>query len=169
MMVRVLISKVKEIAIQNKVIAPKAEINDQALMSVIFEPGFSTSSEVTQIAGRGVGLDVVRNEVSGLGGRIDVDSRLGEGTQFFYLLACDLNRRSSVDGEIRRTQYAISVAMIEQAQKVKRDDIAKAYEAGEIVWAGNSLSLFTISAKLLNEPPSEQDACLCFCVVIAKW
>lgn len=150
------LKRVKEIAIQNKVIDADAEINDQALMAVIFEPGFSTSSEVTQIAGRGVGLDVVRSEVTGLGGRIDVDSRLGEGTQFFIYLPVTLTVAQVLMVRSGATQYAISVAMIEQAQKVKQADIAKAYEAGEIVWAGNSYPLHHI-AKLLNEVPAEQD------------
>lgn len=150
------LKRVKEIAIQNKVIDANADINDQALMAVIFEPGFSTSSEVTQIAGRGVGLDVVRNEVTGLGGRIDVDSRLGEGTQFFIYLPVTLTVAQVLMVRAGATQYAISVAMIEQAQKIKQADIAKAYEAGEIVWAGNSYPLHHI-AKLLNEVPAEQD------------
>lgn len=150
------LKRVKEIAIQNKVIDADADINDQALMAVIFEPGFSTSSEVTQIAGRGVGLDVVRSEVTGLGGRIDVDSRLGEGTQFFIYLPVTLTVAQVLMVRAGATQYAISVAMIEQAQKVKQADIAKAYEAGEIVWAGNTYPLHHI-AKLLNEVPVEQD------------
>jgi chemosensory pili system protein ChpA (sensor histidine kinase/response regulator) len=150
------LKRVKEIAIQNKVIAPDAEINDQALMAVIFEPGFSTTSEVTQIAGRGVGLDVVRSEVTGLGGRIDIDSRLGEGTQFYIYLPVTLTVAQVLMVRSGATQYAISVAMIEQAQKVKQTDIAKAHEAGEIVWAGNAYPLHHIS-KLLNESPSEQE------------
>lgn len=150
------LKRVKEIAIQNKVIDANADINDQALMAVIFEPGFSTSSEVTQIAGRGVGLDVVRSEVTGLGGRIDVDSRLGEGTQFFIYLPVTLTVAQVLMVRAGATQYAISVAMIEQAQKIKQTDIAKAYEAGEIVWAGNTYPLHHI-AKLLNEVPAEQE------------
>lgn len=150
------LKRVKEIAIQNKVIDADTDINDQALMAVIFEPGFSTSSEVTQIAGRGVGLDVVRSEVTGLGGRIDVDSRLGEGTQFFIYLPVTLTVAQVLMVRAGATQYAISVAMIEQAQKVKQADIAKAYEAGEIVWAGNTYPLHHI-AKLLNEVPAEQE------------
>jgi chemosensory pili system protein ChpA (sensor histidine kinase/response regulator) len=149
------LKRVKEIAIQNNVIAPDAEINDQALMAVIFEPGFSTTSEVTQIAGRGVGLDVVRSEVTGLGGRIDIDSRLGEGTQFYIYLPVTLTVAQVLMVRSGATQYAISVAMIEQAQKVKQTDITKAYEAGEIIWAGNAYPLHHIS-KLLNESPSDQ-------------
>lgn len=149
------LKKVREIAVKNKLIDAKAQINDQALMAVIFEPGFSTSAEVTQIAGRGVGLDVVRSEVTGLGGRIDIDSRMGEGTQFFIYLPVTLTVAQVLMVRSGNKQYAISVAMIEQAQKIKQTDIAKAHEAGEIVWAGNQYPLHHI-AKLLNEPESDE-------------
>lgn len=149
------LKKVREIAVKNKLIDAKAQINDQALMAVIFEPGFSTSTEVTQIAGRGVGLDVVRSEVTGLGGRIDIDSRMSEGTQFFIYLPVTLTVAQVLMVRSGNMQYAISVAMIEQAQKIKQTDIAKANEAGEIVWAGNQYPLHHI-AKLLNEPESDE-------------
>lgn len=149
------LKKVREIAVKNKLIEAKAQVNDQALMAVIFEPGFSTSTEVTQIAGRGVGLDVVRSEVTGLGGRIDIDSRMGEGTQFFIYLPVTLTVAQVLMVSSGNMQYAISVAMIEQAQKVKQADITKAYEAGEIVWAGNHYPLHHI-AKLLNEPATDE-------------
>lgn len=149
------LKKVREIAVKNKLIGAKAQINDQALMAVIFEPGFSTSSEVTQIAGRGVGLDVVRSEVTGLGGRIDIDSRLGEGTQFFIYLPVTLTVAQVLMVRAGNTQYAISVAMIEQAQKIKQAELVKANETGEIVWAGNTYPFHHI-AKLLNEPESDE-------------
>jgi len=148
------LKKVREIAVKNKLIDAKAQINDQALMAVIFEPGFSTSAEVTQIAGRGVGLDVVRSEVTGLGGRIDIDSRLGEGTQFFIYLPVTLTVAQVLMVRAGNTQYAISVAMIEQAQKIKQAELAKANETGEIVWAGNTYPFHHI-AKLLNESGSD--------------
>jgi len=144
------LKKVKEIAIKNKIINANTEINDQGLMAVIFEPGFSTSTEVSQISGRGVGLDVVRNEVTGLGGRIDVDSKANQGTSFSIYLPVTLTVAQVLMVRSGHTEYAISVAMIEQAQKIKHADLVKAYEAGEIVWAGNHYPIHHIS-KLLNE------------------
>ncbi len=150
------LAKVKEIAIKNKIINADAEVSDQALMAVIFEPGFSTSTEVTQIAGRGVGLDVVRNEVTELGGRIDVESKVSEGTRFLIYLPITLTVAQVLMIRSGNTEYAISVAMIEQAQKIKQAELANAYSAGEVVWAGNHYPLHHI-AKLLNEPIAEND------------
>jgi len=151
------LEKVKDVAIKKQLINPEAEISDQQLISVIFEPGFSTSTEVTQIAGRGVGLDVVRNEVSGLGGRIDVDSQSNQGTRFSIYLPVTLSVAQVLMVQHANSPFAISVAMIEQAQKIKRDDLIKAYEAGEIVWSGQHYPLHHL-AKLLNQPVPEQAA-----------
>jgi chemosensory pili system protein ChpA (sensor histidine kinase/response regulator) len=150
------LKKVKEIAIKNNIINTNAEINDQGLMSVIFEPGFSTSTEVSQISGRGVGLDVVRNEVTALGGRIDVDSKANQGTSFTIYLPVTLTVAQVLLVRSGQTQYAISVAMIEQAQKVKHADLLKAYDVGGIDWAGNHYPLHHIS-KLLNEKPDQHE------------
>lgn len=57
-------------------------VNDDQLAQLIFIPGMSTAGEVTQVAGRGIGMDVVRSEITALGGRIEVSSRPGLGTQF---------------------------------------------------------------------------------------
>jgi chemosensory pili system protein ChpA (sensor histidine kinase/response regulator) len=150
------LQKVKEVAIKNNIISANTKVSDQNLMAVIFEPGFSTSTEVSQISGRGVGLDVVRNEVTGLGGRIDVESKAKQGTQFSIHLPVTLTVAQVLVVRSGHTHYAISVAMIEQAQKVKHADMLKAYAEGEIEWAGNRYPLHHI-AKLLNERPEQHE------------
>lgn len=144
------LKKVKEVAVKQQLIGADEDISDQSLMAIIFEPGFSTSSEVTQIAGRGVGLDVVRSEVTGLGGRIDVDSQLGEGTRFSIYLPVTLTVAQVLMVRCGHSQYAISVSMIEQAQKVKPEVLAQAYADGAITWAGHQYPIHTM-AKLLNQ------------------
>lgn len=150
------LKKVKEVAIKQELITAEEELSDQHLMAIIFEPGFSTSAEVTQIAGRGVGLDVVRSEVTGLGGRIDVDSQLGEGTRFSIYLPVTLTVAQVLMVRSGHSQYAISVSMIEQAQKVKQDVLAQAYADGAITWAGQQYPLHTM-AKLLNQAALPHD------------
>src|SRR5690606_39218915 len=66
------LDRVREKAIQNGLIQPDQETSEQSLMAIIFEPGFSTAVDVTQISGRGVGLDAVRGDITALGGRIEV-------------------------------------------------------------------------------------------------
>lgn len=125
---------VKEKAIESGVLAADADITEDTLLSVIFEPGFTTSSQVTQISGRGVGLDVVRNDISGLGGRIDMSSEVGKGAVFNIYLPITQSVAQVLMVRAGHERYALPVAMIEQAQKIKRQDLMDAYDAGKVEW-----------------------------------
>jgi chemosensory pili system protein ChpA (sensor histidine kinase/response regulator) len=75
------IGRIRHKALDSGLISADEEISDEQLMQLIFTAGLSTAGEVTEIAGRGVGLDVVRSEVSALGGRVDVSSETGKGVR----------------------------------------------------------------------------------------
>ncbi|MFI7587468.1 chemotaxis protein CheA [Spongisporangium articulatum] len=75
-------ARVHEIAVQRGVIAPGTVLTEQETFALIFEPGFSTAQQVSDLSGRGVGMDVVKRNVTALRGTIDVSSRAGEGTTF---------------------------------------------------------------------------------------
>ena len=143
------LQKVKEKAIKNNLLAKNAEVSEQVLMSIIFETGFSTADKVSQIAGRGVGLDVVRNDVSGLGGRVDLNSEFGKGSSFNVHFPVTLSVAQVLVVRSGDAIYALPVAMIEQAQKIKRLDLINAYKAGEIKWADKQYPLHYLS-KLLD-------------------
>jgi chemosensory pili system protein ChpA (sensor histidine kinase/response regulator) len=143
------LNKVKEIAIKNKLLAADAEVNEQALLSVIFEPGFSTSDKISQISGRGVGLDVVRNDISSLGGRVDLTSEYGKGAVFNIYLPVTQSVAQTLLVRAGADVYALPVALIEQAQKIKYKDLIAAYHAGEVIWADNSYPIHHL-AKLLQ-------------------
>ncbi|WP_239806141.1 chemotaxis protein CheA [Croceicoccus hydrothermalis] len=77
-------------AVANGLISPEAELPDEEIDHLIFAPGFSTAEQVSNISGRGVGMDVVRQNVKELGGRITIESRPGEGTTFVLALPLTL-------------------------------------------------------------------------------
>ncbi len=143
------LQRVKEKAIKNKLIEPNTEVSEQALMSIIFESGFSTADKVTQIAGRGVGLDVVRNDISGLGGRVELSSEYGKGTVFNINLPVTLSVAQVLVVRSGTSTYALPVGIIEQAQKIKRQDLLNAYKAEEIVWADKHYPIYYL-ANLLD-------------------
>ena len=143
------LNKVKEKAIKNKLLSRDAEVTEQALLSVIFEPGFSTSEKVSQISGRGVGLDVVRNDISSLGGRVDLASEYSKGAVFNIYLPVTQSVAQALLVRAGTGIYALPVALIEQAQKIKRNDLIAAYAAGEISWSGTKYPLHHL-AKLLD-------------------
>ena len=151
------LARVKEKAIQNKLIDVNAEVSDQALMSVIFESGFSTADKVSQIAGRGVGLDVVRNDISGLGGRVELSSDYGKGTLFNVNLPVTLSVSQVLVVRSGASTYALPVGIIEQAQKIKRQQLADAYTAEEIVWSDKKYAIHYLGALLGNTEQKPED------------
>ena len=82
--------RVKQIAIEKGLIPENAELTDSEIDNLLFAPGFSTAKEVSNLSGRGVGMDVVKNAVTGLGGRINITSKPGEGSTFTIILPLTL-------------------------------------------------------------------------------
>lgn len=150
------LQRVKEKAITNKLIDPNVEVSEQALLSIIFESGFSTSEKVSQIAGRGVGLDVVRNDISALGGRVELSSEFGKGTVFNVNLPVTLSVAQVLVVRTGAAFYALPVGIIEQAQKIKRQDLMAAYESKEIVWAEKHYPIHYL-ANLLDHQEHVRD------------
>ncbi|MQQ10127.1 chemotaxis protein CheA [Epibacterium sp. SM1979] len=82
--------RVKQIAIEKGLIPENAELTDAEIDNLLFMPGFSTAKEVSNLSGRGVGMDVVKNAVTGLGGRINISSTPGQGSTFTIILPLTL-------------------------------------------------------------------------------
>ncbi len=151
------LARVKDKAIQNKLIDANAEISDQALMSVIFETGFSTADTVSQISGRGVGLDVVRNDISGLGGRVELTSEFGQGASFNIQLPVTLSVAQVLVVRSGAATYALPVGIIEQAQKIKRQELINAYQAEEVVWADKHYAIHYLGHLLGHQDQQPED------------
>lgn len=106
-------------AIEKGVVSDVNGMNDQQIFELIFEPGFSTAAEVSDISGRGVGMDVVRRNIKELGGRIDIDSKKGEGSVFKVHLPLTL---AILDGQLIRVGdevYIIPLVAIVESLQIK--------------------------------------------------
>jgi two-component system chemotaxis sensor kinase CheA len=77
-------------AVEKGILAPDAQVSDTEVNHLIFAPGFSTAAQVTDISGRGVGMDVVKKNVEALRGRIEINTKIGEGTTFVIHLPLTL-------------------------------------------------------------------------------
>lgn len=144
------LAKVKQKAIEKGLLDTSQEVTDQALMAVIFEPGFSTAESVSQIAGRGVGLDVVRSDIAALSGRIDVSNVAGQGAMFNIYLPVTLSVAQIVMARVGHKLFAIPTVMIEQVQKLKAADLTNAYQAQQVVWSNTEYPLHYL-AKLIGD------------------
>ncbi|TPV93539.1 MAG: hypothetical protein B7733_19880 [Myxococcales bacterium FL481] len=83
-------NRVMQKALSRALVAPDHELSEDKILQLIFEPGFSTAEQVTDISGRGVGMDVVRRNIEAMRGRVEVQSRLGRGTTFIIRLPLTL-------------------------------------------------------------------------------
>ena len=152
------LQRVREKAIEKSLFAVDQEISEQALLSVIFEPGFSTAAVVSQIAGRGVGLDVVRSDITALAGRIDVNNAMGQGAVFSIFLPVTLSVVQVVMIRAGHRVFALPSVMVEQVQKLKPKVLAAGYEKHSISWSEREYPLHYLS-KLIGESdhaPEEQ-------------
>jgi chemosensory pili system protein ChpA (sensor histidine kinase/response regulator) len=131
----------REKAIANGSLQADEEVSEDQLAQLIFTPGLSTATEITEIAGRGIGMDVVRSEISALGGRIDVSSKRGEGTQFLIHLPLTLAVTQVLMVRSGDAIYAIPSTMVEQVRQEKQAEMGALHRARQIEWQGNTYML----------------------------
>jgi chemosensory pili system protein ChpA (sensor histidine kinase/response regulator) len=114
------------------------EPTDAQLIECIFQPGFSTASTITAVSGRGIGMDVVRAEIAGLGGRVEVATRHHEGTTFLLYLPLTLAVSQAVMVRAGGRLWALPAPMVEQVQQVKPESLLDYYVARKIEWQGTT-------------------------------
>ncbi len=140
--------RVRELAVAAGLVAADAEPTEQQLIECLFQPGFSTAHELTQISGRGIGMDVVRNEIVSLGGRVDVHSEPGKGTRFNLFLPLTLAVAQAVLVRALDRLWALPASMVEQVQQVKPELAASMYAQGSIDWRGQAYPFHYLSRLL---------------------
>jgi chemosensory pili system protein ChpA (sensor histidine kinase/response regulator) len=143
-------ARIREKAIEAGLLAPDVELPEAQLAQFIFHSGFSTATEVTAIAGRGIGMDVVKNEITTLGGRVEISSSKGRGSTFTITLPLTLAVTQAVMMQAGSTVYAVPSVMIEQVQEYKAEAYAELIAKGEIEWKGNKYPLRSL-LPLLGE------------------
>jgi len=110
--------KIREKALSLDLIKADQVIDQEEILQFIFHPGFSTAKAVTQISGRGVGLDVVQSEIKSLGGHVSVSSQLGQGTVFTIRVPTTVAVSDALMVKVGDQQYAISLAQIDRIVRI---------------------------------------------------
>ncbi|MEH7464762.1 chemotaxis protein CheA [Bacillus thuringiensis] len=112
-------------AIQNGVVteAEASKLTDREVYDLILAPGFSTAEVVSDLSGRGVGLDVVKHTISSLGGHVIIESEEGKGSKFRIELPLTLSIIQSMLVQTNETRYAVPLGNIVEAIRVKKEDI----------------------------------------------
>ena len=136
------LNRIREKARALNLLSAGVDPSDSHLAQMIFIPGFSTAEQVTEVAGRGVGMDVVKNEITSLGGRIEINTETGKGVTFSIYLPLTLAVTQAVIVNANRQEYALPATTVEQVQELKPDHLAAAMQARAIEWRGNRYPLF---------------------------
>ncbi|MBK6472852.1 MAG: Hpt domain-containing protein [Betaproteobacteria bacterium] len=142
------LARIRERALQRGLLETGATPSDAELAQFIFRPGFSTAQTVTEIAGRGVGLDVVRDEVNAMGGRIETLSEPGQGTRFKLLLPLTTAVTQVVMLRCGEQQIAVPSPLIETVRRVPSAEVEQAYGSGTLHYADEDLPFFWLGAML---------------------
>ena len=141
------------------------KLSQKEIIDFLFMPSFSMAKEVTDVSGRGVGLDVVKSNIEALGGDVEVKSKLGEGTKFIVRLPLTLAIIQALMVEIREEKYAIALGSIQNIEDIPVKDI-KYVEAKEVIHLrGMVIPLIRLDKLLDIEPMDEEPESLTVVVV----
>lgn len=142
------LARIRERGLQLGLISPDAEPDDAQLKRLIFAPGFSTASQVTELSGRGIGMDVVRAEVGTLGGSIETTSEVGRGTSFLLHLPLTTALTQVVLLKSAEQVIAVPAALMASVQRVPVDAVEAAYKTGKLKHAGLEMPFYWLGGLL---------------------
>jgi chemosensory pili system protein ChpA (sensor histidine kinase/response regulator) len=142
------LARIRERGVAMGLVAPDAQPSDGELANLIFTPGFSTAAQVTELAGRGIGMDVVKNEVNALGGRIETASAPGQGTSFRLVLPLTTAVTQVVMLRAGAVTVAVPATLIEIVKRVPAIEVDAAYASGQFMQGGTALPFFWLGALL---------------------
>ncbi|MEO6292355.1 MAG: response regulator, partial [Burkholderiaceae bacterium] len=141
--------RIRDQAIAQKLISADAQLSDAETTNLIFTPGLSTASQVTELSGRGIGLDVVRAEIMALGGRIEVASELQKGTKFKLVLPLTTAVTQVVMMRSGNLSFGVPAHLVEIVRRAPSADVQQAYVHG--YWGAQEDALpFYWSGSLLQ-------------------
>ncbi|MBL8326161.1 MAG: Hpt domain-containing protein [Rubrivivax sp.] len=141
-------ARIRERAEERGLIEPGQAMSDAELAQLIFAPGFSTAETVSELAGRGVGLDVVRAEVNAMGGRIETASAKGQGTRFRLLLPLTTAVTQVVNLRCGEFQVSVPSTLVEVVKRLPRAETEAAYATGTLDFNGERIGFYWLAALL---------------------
>jgi chemotaxis protein histidine kinase CheA/ActR/RegA family two-component response regulator len=134
-------ARIRDKALALGMLSPGIAPSETQLAQMIFAAGFSTAESVSEIAGRGVGMDVVKSEITALGGRIEIASTTGFGTQFTIYLPLTLAMTQAVMFSAGKQDYALPAPLVQQVIELKPEQLVAALSSGELDWRGARYAL----------------------------
>ncbi len=139
--------------IEKGIISLEAEMKEKDLIGLIFTPGFSTAEQVSDLSGRGVGMDVVKNNIEALRGSVEIESNKGEGTSIYVKLPLTLAIIDGLQVQIQDEVFVLPLSVVEECIELTKEEAQKSKEQcfvkvrGEIVPYLSTRELFSVPGK----------------------
>jgi len=163
-------SAIRRKAIEKGLLTADSKLSDHDVLQYIMEPGFSTAEQVTQISGRGVGMDVVDSEIKQLGGVLEIDTVKGKGTTFKIRLPLTLAINHALLVNVGDEVYAVPLNSIEGVVRLSGPELQQFYDSGErnYEFAGSSYELKHLGYTLTGIQPDYSRSGQLFPVLLAR-
>jgi chemosensory pili system protein ChpA (sensor histidine kinase/response regulator) len=164
------IAAVRKRAIERGMLSAESAISDREALQFIMQPGFSTAEKVTQISGRGVGMDVVDREIKQLGGVLEIDTVPGKGTIFTIHLPLTLAINHALMVSVNDEVYAVPLNSIEGVVRISGPELQMFYNSGDANYefAGTKYQLKHLGKLLLGQQPDYSRSGQLFPVLLAR-
>ncbi len=160
------LERVREKAIENGLLAPEAVVDESTLLGYVFKTGFSTADQVTDVSGRGVGMDVVKTKVESLNGSVELETRREQGTTVRIRLPLTLAIIQAMLVQVGDEQYVIPMGVIDEIALLTPDRAKKLEKSEAMLLRGRVLPLVRLAELLGVESAAENgDECV---VVVQK-
>nr|WP_315182555.1 Hpt domain-containing protein [uncultured Albidiferax sp.] len=159
--------RIRQKALDQGLVQADAVLDPAAVADLIFLPGFSTAAQITELSGRGIGMDVVRAEVLALGGRIETKTAAGQGTQFKLVLPLTTAVTQVVMLRMGTLSIGVPANVIEVVRRMPQAELAQAYESQTVDVAGEAVPFYWGGALLQSsrhssEPTGKNSAVVIF-------
>jgi two-component system chemotaxis sensor kinase CheA len=150
--------KVLKTAIKNGVVSTDQanKMSDEEVYQLLFASGFSTADKISDISGRGVGLDVVKTKIHSLGGHVSIESEFGSGTKFSVQLPLTLSIISAMLLRVENEKYAIPLSSIVETAVIQKDQIRHVHGNIYIDYRNSVIPLIALS-KIFNVPKDDSE------------
>lgn len=150
------LARLREKGLAQGLVSPGTQLSDEEAAQLVFEPGISTAREVSELAGRGIGMDVVRNDVVALGGRIETASQAGQGTSFKLVLPLTTAVTQVVMLRAGGLTVGVPSNLVEVVRRLGNEDLGKAYTSGHLNVAGEDVPFYWAGALLQSSAHSTE-------------
>jgi len=159
-------SKILKKAQEKGLVPPEASLTEYQIDNLIFEPGFSTADRITDISGRGVGMDVVKKAIAGLKGMVEIFSVAGKGCRFVMRVPITLAIMDGIVIQIGDERYIIPTVFIKETIRPSRNDLTTVHNKGEVIKVRDSLLPLVRLPQLLGAIPRKKEPWEALVVVV---